>query len=580
MKDGGNIKMKRKVLAFALSMSLLWCSTANAVYAAGVEGAEDTIGEDVVLETVEADATELEPVENPDTEIVEETVVEEVNEDNVLLAAEGDEAGELLSGECGENLTWTLTDDGVLTISGTGEMSFEDDRVPWRDYREEVEKAVIEDGVTSIADGAFDTCWRMSEVILPEGLLTIGEYAFYDCQGLTNIELPEGVITIGKSAFAWSSLDSITIPDTVTSLGKEAFEECSNLKEVILPKGITTIENGTFLWCINLEKVTIQEGVTKIGKYAFDNCESLETIDIPDSVIEIEDYAFNGCKKLKNIEFPEGLTKIGEWAFYSCESLDEVVIPNSVTTIEYAVFWGCESLAAVEIPESVTKIEGKAFFNTAMESITLSENVKTLEQFSVGYEEVTYENGEYEILPVKGFTIYGYLDTKAESYANTNGFSFRNLGEEGAPNTLVIVHEKSEDTYVIGSGKDLTIYCTGDFDKFVSVEMDGVLVDPSNYTVEEGSTVITFSAAYLDTLSPGKHEVTINYVDDSVSTSITIVGENGEGASTSGNAGITISGTGVAAKTGDSANIAMWLTVAVAAAGIAVVTMSKKRKNM
>ena len=60
-------------------------------------------------------------------------------------------------GTCGENLTWTLTYDGVLTISGTGEMTdypnFAD--VPWNAYREKILSVVMEPGVTSVGGYAF-----------------------------------------------------------------------------------------------------------------------------------------------------------------------------------------------------------------------------------------------------------------------------------------------------------------------------------------------------------------------------------------------------------------------------------------
>lgn len=60
-------------------------------------------------------------------------------------------------GTCGENLTWTLDDDGLLTISGTGDMSDYMFRGPWNYAPKAV---VIEEGVTSIGKNAFDTSWK------------------------------------------------------------------------------------------------------------------------------------------------------------------------------------------------------------------------------------------------------------------------------------------------------------------------------------------------------------------------------------------------------------------------------------
>ncbi|MBQ6863822.1 MAG: hypothetical protein IJO14_06255, partial [Clostridia bacterium] len=56
------------------------------------------------------------------------------------------------SGTCGENLTWTLDSDGVLTIAGTGEMRnySSPTSVPWYSNRSAIKTVIIENGVTSI----------------------------------------------------------------------------------------------------------------------------------------------------------------------------------------------------------------------------------------------------------------------------------------------------------------------------------------------------------------------------------------------------------------------------------------------
>ena len=92
------------------------------------------------------------------------------------------------SGVCGENLTWTLDANGVLTISGTGDMTnypkatepdfdtgiMGKDRMP-------VSKIVIEEGVTSIGDNAFARTIFMKEAVIPNSVTTIGKAAFQGC---------------------------------------------------------------------------------------------------------------------------------------------------------------------------------------------------------------------------------------------------------------------------------------------------------------------------------------------------------------------------------------------------------------
>ena len=68
----------------------------------------------------------------------------------------------------------------------------------------------------------------------------------------------------------------------------------------------------------------------------------------------------------------------------------------------------------------------------------------------------------------------------------------------------------------LGENGELRIRVAGEIDKFESVTMDGEFVDPANYTVTEGSTIITFAFEYLKTLEDGDHVVVI-YFEDGVS---------------------------------------------------------------
>ena len=78
-----------------------------------------------------------------------------------------------------------------------------------------------------------------------------------------------------------------------------------------------------------------------------------------------------------------------------------------------------------------------------------------------------------------------------------------------------IVTEATDTSYTLGSDTTVTIKSTGDYNKFECVKMDGIIVDEANYTVAEGSTIVTFKAEYLKTLSAGEHSVTIHYTDGS-----------------------------------------------------------------
>ena len=187
------------------------------------------------------------------TEATEETV-----EDIALFADNGDV---IASGECGkngDNLTWVLTGDGTLTISGSGEMeNYTDSSVaPWYSNRTKILSAVVEPGVESVGNYAFYSCLKLASVSLPGGVKSIGESAFQDCAKLTAVEIPEGVTSIGSSAFSGcSGLTSVTIPDGVTSIGGNAFWYCSSLSSVTIPESVTSIGSAAFQACSRLKHV-------------------------------------------------------------------------------------------------------------------------------------------------------------------------------------------------------------------------------------------------------------------------------------------------------------------------------------
>jgi len=181
------------------------------------------------------------------------------------------------------NLTWKLYEDGTLTISGTGAMKnydYNDNPSPVYN-NSNVKKVVIEDGVTSIGNSAFNECISLTSITIPDSVTSIGTYAFSGCRSLTSITIPDSVTSIGAYAFqSCSNLTSITIPDSVTSIGASAFNSCSGLTSITIPDSVTSIGNFAFSYCISLTSITIPDSVTSIGSYAFYNCKNLTTISL------------------------------------------------------------------------------------------------------------------------------------------------------------------------------------------------------------------------------------------------------------------------------------------------------------
>ncbi len=256
------------------------------------------------------------------------------------------------NGTCGEGLTWTLDDDGLLTISGTGEIKYDSFK-----YKSSIRSVVIADGVTGI-----------------------GSQAFYKCENLASVKIPSSVTRIGGSAFQYcTSLPSVTIPSSVTSIGACAFSYCYSLKSVEIPESVTSIPDYMFCMCAGLTNVTIPSSVTSIGREAFNGCNSLTSVTIPGSVKSIDTYAFVRCTGLKSVTIQDGVPYIGFDMFSGCSSLTSVTLPESVTCIWGDAFAGCSSLTSVTIPKSVTRIGGRAFAGCGLTSVTIPENVRTIE---------------------------------------------------------------------------------------------------------------------------------------------------------------------------------------------------------
>ena len=138
----------------------------------------------------------------------------------------------------------------------------------------------ILDGVTKIADSAFDCAKNLTTITIPESVISIGEFAFSNCTNLGSITIPDSVTSIGEFAFSdCTSLTSVTIPDSVTSIGDGAFHHCTSLSSVTIPDSVTTIDGAAFWGCTSLSGVTIPDSVTFIGNGAFYCCTSLTTIN-------------------------------------------------------------------------------------------------------------------------------------------------------------------------------------------------------------------------------------------------------------------------------------------------------------
>ena len=336
------------------------------------------------------------------------------------------------SGACGENLTWTLDAAGTLTVSGTGAMEdFGYKGAPWYQSCDSIKAVVIESGVTTIGERAFNDCGSLTGITIPEGVTTIGKYAFQGCESLTDVSITDleawcridfanySATPMWYAKNIWldgQKIVSVTMPEGVTEVKAYTFYGFKDLIQVIIPESVTTIGDRAFSDCSSLTGITIPEGVTAIGEYAFYGCDSLTdvfitdleawcridfandsatpmqyakniwldgqklvSVVVPEGVTEVKAYTFYGFKDLIQVTIPKSVTTIGDYAFDSCSSLTGITIPEGVTTIGDWAFYGCSSLISITIPEGVTTI-GDSMFSwcSSLTSITIPESVTAI----------------------------------------------------------------------------------------------------------------------------------------------------------------------------------------------------------
>ena len=297
------------------------------------------------------------------------------------------------SGTCGaegdgSNLTWTLDSDGVLTISGSGDMhGYGPSGAPWHGR---VKSAVIAEGVTSI-----------------------GGFAFYDCTSLTSVTIPDSVTSIGANAFFdCTSLTSVTIPDSVTSIGVGAFASCTSLTGIWVAESNSHYSSDASGVLFNKDKTTLVQCPGAFAAYT-----------IPNSVTSIGDVAFSFCTSLASVTIPDSVTSIGDFTFSYCESLTSVTIPDSVTSIGHYAFEGCRSLTDVYFTGT----------ESAWNSIAIGAANDALKNANIHYNYVSHTHSYKDVVTAPTCTTKGYTthtcacgDSYVDTYVDALGHAWDN----------------------------------------------------------------------------------------------------------------------------------------------------------
>lgn len=190
------------------------------------------------------------------------------------------------NGYFAEGLTWSFKN-GELSIGGAGELPSEllADRVPWRDYKDQITSVKIESGITYIPEGFLKGYDTIETLTIP----FIGSHV--DSANTEDAVLGHifGRANAGTVQYYVKADDGrmagfyYQIPETLrevhvtneTSLPFGAFSGCANLTEIYLNAGITKVESCAFYECSGLKEVYFEGNAPTIVSDAFRECGSL-----------------------------------------------------------------------------------------------------------------------------------------------------------------------------------------------------------------------------------------------------------------------------------------------------------------
>lgn len=190
--------------------------------------------------------------------------------------------------------------------------------------------------VVGIGPDVFKSCKGVQKMIVPEGITFIANDAFRHCEDLEEIVLPNSLTTFGvPESYINSAKKYCRFP--LQSNGNTIFVSTA-LKQIALPEGIEYLPFSTFRFCDELEDIILPNQLRRIGSSCFDRCKKLRCIEMPDSLKVIEAGAFSNCTSLERVILNEGLLEIRSNAFEKCPNLKEIIIPRSVKLIGDYIF--------------------------------------------------------------------------------------------------------------------------------------------------------------------------------------------------------------------------------------------------
>ncbi len=277
---------------------------------------------------------------------------------DVEFISKGEIEERIITGGDINNINWTLTNLGKITISGEGEMEAFTNAAdcPWYPYRKAITSLEVCEGVTRIdSDVYWDIYYpEIKEARIHHSVLDFSTTALCDDVTLYAYKYSSAGDSAERNNLEYISLGIAPKRVLATgSAGENITWEYDNHRNMKIT-GSGDMDQSAIRWDSYMEyaeDVEISEGITSIAGYAFEDSR-ITSLVIPNTVTYIAGYAFKNCDNLKEITLPYSLLGISNSAF-SGVSFDTIKGYEGSFAEMYAKYRNKEFVSLGEVPEKV-----------------------------------------------------------------------------------------------------------------------------------------------------------------------------------------------------------------------------------
>ncbi|MGE7811184.1 leucine-rich repeat protein [Lysinibacillus capsici] len=306
-----------------------------------------------------------------------------------------------------------------------------------------VENLTFEGDIGSIGSGSFisdDVTQQYIGTLLVKG--NIGELmdsSFLNIHVNTEITVEGSIGKIGNYAFLSTNIPLLHVKGDIGSIGNGSFlytkgSSFDGVKEIIVEGRVDSLGSDSFIY-VEMDKLIVRKGIGDIGNSAF-ILSDIKELDIFTNTQSVGNTTFQEAKFYSSLEVPNTVINVGPNAFRGID-VSEFIYKAQAPIIPPNIFMASRVLTYLEIPDPVITIEDGAFRDVALEKLKSNKNLESIgdEAFlnhkmscvtlypkvtSVGVDAFKSSN----ITPAD-FIIWGDKGSEAETYAQANGYTFK-----------------------------------------------------------------------------------------------------------------------------------------------------------